>query len=120
MDGAFVGIDISKDRLDVHVHPAGEAFVVARDGRGLEELVDRLRAIGPVLIGVEATGGFETIVAAALGGAGLPLVVLNPAQIRHFARAVGKRAKTDPIDAEMIARFLEAVRPELRALPDED
>jgi transposase len=120
MDQVFVGIDISKDRLDVHVHPAGEAFVVARDGRGLEELVDRLRAIGPVLIGVEATGGFETIVAAALGGAGLPLVVLNPAQIRHFAQAVGKRAKTDPIDAEMIARFLEAVRPELRALPDED
>ena len=120
MDEVFVGIDISKDRLDVHVHPAGEAFVVARDGRGLEELVDRLRAIGPVLIGVEATGGFETIVAAALGGAGLPLVVLNPAQIRHFAQAVGKRAKTDPIDAEMIARFLEAVRPELRALPDED
>lgn len=120
MDEVFVGIDISKDRLDVHVHPAGEACVVARDGRGLEELVDRLRAIGPVLIGVEATGGFETIVAAALGGAGLPLVVLNPAQIRHFAQAVGKRAKTDPIDAEMIARFLEAVRPELRALPDED
>lgn len=120
MDGVFVGIDISKDRLDVHVHPAGEAFVVARDGRGLEELVDRLLAIGPVLIGVEATGGFETIVAAALGGAGLPLVILNPAQIRHFAQAVGKRAKTDPIDAEMIARFLEAVRPELRALPDED
>ena len=120
MDEVFVGIDISKDRLDVHVHPGGEAFVVARDGKGLEELVDRLRAIRPVLIGVEATGGFETIVAAALAGAGLPLVVLNPAQIRHFAQAVGKRAKTDPIDAEMIARFLEAVRPELRALPDED
>lgn len=120
MGGVFVGIDISKDRLDVHVHPTGEAFVVARDGRGLEELVDRLRTIGPVLVGVEATGGFETIVAAALGGAGLPLVVINPAQIRHFAQAVGKRAKTDPIDAEVIARFLEAVRPELRTLPDED
>jgi transposase len=120
MDAAFVGIDISKDRLDVHVHPAGEAFVVSRDGRGLAELVDRLRAIAPGVVGVEATGGYETIVAAALGGASLPLVVINPAQIRHFAQAVGKRAKTDPIDAEMIARFLEAVKPELRVLPDED
>jgi transposase len=120
MDAAFVGIDISKDRLDVHVHPAGEAFVVSRDGKGLEELVDRLRAIAPAIVGVEATGGYETIVAAALGGAGLPLVVINPAQIRHFAHAVGKRAKTDPIDAEMIARFVEAVKPELRVLPDED
>jgi transposase len=117
---SFVGIDISKDRLDVHVHPGGEAFVVARDGKGLEELIDRLRALGPVLIGAEATGGFETIVAAAIGGAGLPFVVINPAQIRHFAQAVGKRAKTDPIDAEMIARFLEAVKPALRVLPDED
>jgi transposase len=120
MDAVFVGIDISKDRLDVHVHPAGEAFVFSRDGRGLEELVDRLRAIAPAVVGVEATGGFETIVAASLGGAGLPLVVINPAQIRHFAQAVGKRAKTDPIDAEMIARFIEAVKPALRVLPDED
>jgi transposase len=120
MDATFVGIDISKDRLDVHVHPAGEAFVVSRDGRGMEELVDRLRAIAPAIVGVEATGGFETVVAASLGGAGLPLVVINPAQIRHFAHAVGKRAKTDPIDAEMIARFVEAVKPELRVLPDED
>jgi transposase len=120
MDGTFVGIDISKDRLDVHVHPAGEVFVVSRDGRGLEELVDRLQAIAPAVVGVEATGGYETVVAATLGGAGLPLVVINPAQIRHFAQAVGKRAKTDPIDAEMIARFIEAVKPELRVLPDED
>jgi transposase len=119
MDTIYVGIDVSKDRLDVHVRPSGEAFAVARDGKGLEELVERLRAINPTLVAVEATGGFETIVAAALGGAGLPLVVVNPAQIRHFARAVGKRAKTDPIDAEMIARFVEAVKPELRQLPDE-
>jgi transposase len=67
---------------------------------------------------VEATGGFETIVAAAVAGAGLPLVVVNPAQVRHFAQAVGKRAKTDPIDAEVIARFVEAVQPPLRVLPD--
>jgi transposase len=119
MDAIYVGIDVSKDRLDVHVRPSGEAFVVTRDGKGLEELVERLRALSPTLIAVEATGGFETIVAAAVGGAGLPLVVVNPAQIRHFAQALGKRAKTDPIDAAVIALFAEAVKPELRPLPDE-
>ena len=118
MEAIFVGIDVSKDRLDVHVRPSGEAFVVTRDGKGLEELVERLRALAPTLIAVEATGGFETIVAAAVAGAGLPLAVVNPAQVRHFAQAVGKRAKTDPIDAEMIARFAEAVKPEPRSLPD--
>jgi len=119
MDAIYVGIDVSQARLDVHVLPSGEAFAVARDGKGLEELIERLRAFSPQLIAVEATGGFETIVAAALAGAGLPLVVVNPAQIRHFAHALGKRAKTDPIDAAVIAHFVEAVKPELRALPDE-
>jgi transposase len=119
MDAIYVGVDVSKDRLDVHVRPSAEAFVVARDGKGLEELVERLRTLAPHLIAVEATGGFETIVAAAVAGAGLPLVVVNPAQVRHFAQAVGKRAKTDPIDAAVIAHFVEAVKPELRALPDE-
>lgn len=115
----FVGIDVSKDRLDVHVRPDGEAFAVSRDGKGLEQLVKRLQALSPVLVAVEATGGFETIVAAAIAGAELPLAVVNPAQIRHFAQAVGKRAKTDPIDAGVIAHFAEAVRPAPRALPDE-
>src|SRR5882757_6385376 len=119
MDAIYVGIDVSQARLDVHVLPGGEAFAVARDGKGLEELIERLRAFSPQLIAVEATGGFETIVAAALAGAGLPLVVVNPAQIRHFAQALGKRAKTDPIDAGVIARFALDIRPELRALPDE-
>jgi transposase len=119
MDAIYVGIDVSQARLDVHVLPGGEAFAVARDGKGLEELIERLRAFSPQLIAVEATGGFETIVAAAVAGAGLPLVVVNPAQIRHFAQALGKRAKTDPIDAAVIAHFVEAVKPELRALPDE-
>src|SRR5262249_23178970 len=85
MDAIYVGIDVSKDRLDVHVRPSGEAFAVTRDGKGLDALVERLRALSPTLIAVEATGGFETIVAATVGGAGLPLVVVNPAQIRHFA-----------------------------------
>ncbi|MGY3693499.1 transposase [Bradyrhizobium sp. USDA 3240] len=120
MDAIYVGIDVSKDRLDVHVRPSGEAFAVARDGKGLEELVARLQVISPALIAVEATGGFETIVAAALAGAQLPLVVVNPAQIRHFAQAVGQRAKTDPIDAAVIARFVEAVKPEPRAMPDQE
>ena len=119
MEQTFVGIDVSRDRLDVHVRPGGEAFAVSRDGKGVEELLDRLRAVAPMLIAVEATGGFETIVAAAIGGAQLPLVVVNPAQVRHFAQAVGKRAKTDPIDAEMIARFAEAVKPAPRPVPDE-
>ena len=118
MDAIYVGIDVSKDRLDGHIRPSGEAFAVARDGRGLEELVERLRALAPTLIAVEATGGFETIVAAAVAGASLPLAVVNPAQVRHFARAIGKRAKTDPIDAAVIAHFAEAVKPEPRPIPD--
>ena len=116
---SHVGIDVSKDRLDVHVLPEGEAFAVARDGKGLAELVERMRALGPERIAVEATGGFETVVAAALAGAALPVIVVNPAQARHFAQAIGQRAKTDPIDACMIARFVEATKPEVRNLPDE-
>lgn len=119
MDSIYVGIDVSKDRLDVHVVPSRDAFVVSRDGKGLEELVDRLRMLAPALIAIEATGGFEAIAAAAIAGAMLPLAIINPAQVRHFAQAVGKRAKTDPIDAEVIARFAEAVKPEPRPLPDE-
>jgi transposase len=118
MDAIFVGIDVSKDQLDVHVRPSDQAFAVARDGKGLEVLVDRLRAMAPQLIAIEATGGFETIAAAALAGAALPIVIVNPAQVRHFAQAVGKRAKTDPLDAEVIARFAEAVKPQARPVPD--
>lgn len=119
MEQVFVGIDVSKDRLDVHVRPSGEAFNVTRDGKGLEDLTGRLAGRPLALVAVEATGGFEVVVAAAVAGAGLPLAVVNPAQIRHFAQAVGKRAKTDPLDAEMIARFAEAVRPEPRPVADE-
>jgi transposase len=118
MDGVFVGIDVSKDRLDVHVAPSGEAFAVARDGKGVEALVARLSTLGASLVAVEATGGFEVLVAAGLGAAGLPVVVVNPAQVRAYARAAGTRAKTDPIDARVIARFLAATRPEPRPLPD--
>jgi transposase len=117
--GSYIGIDVSKDRLDVHVLPQDEAFVVERNGKGLAELVERLRPFAPSLVAIEATGGFETTAAAAVAGAGLPLAVVNPAQIRHYARALGKRAKTDPIDAAVIARFAADVKPESRALPDE-
>jgi transposase len=119
MDAIYVGIDVSKDRLDVHVRPSGEAFAVARNGKGLNELIERLGSLKPTLIAVEATGEFETIVAAAIAGAQLPLAVVNPAQVRHFAQAIGKRAKNDPIDAAVIAHFAEAVKPEPRELPDE-
>lgn len=118
-EDVVVGVDVSKDRLDVHVLPSGEAFAVGRDGEGLAALVERLKPLGPKVAAVEATGGLETVVAAALAGAGLPLVVVNPAQVRAFAQALGKRAKTDPIDAAVIARFVQATRPEVRPLPDE-
>ena len=118
MDALFIGIDVAKDRLDVHAHPLGQAFATARNGSGLAELVDRLRALGPALVAVEATGGFDTVVGAALASEGRPVVVVNPAQVRHYAQALGKRAKTDPIDAAVIARFAEATKPAVRALPD--
>ena len=120
MDSCFIGIDVSKDRLDVSVRPSGETMAVARTGDGVAELVERLRALPVARVAVEATGGFETVVAAGLLSAGLPVVVVNPAQVRAFARALGKRAKTDPIDAAVIAHFVEATAPEVRQLPDEE
>lgn len=119
MESIFVGIDVSKDRLDVAARPGGESFIVPRNAAGLEELSARLAEMKPHLVALEATGGFETVAAAALSAAGLPVVVVNPAQIRHFAQAVGQRAKTDPIDAMVIAHFAEATRPEPRPLADE-
>jgi transposase len=119
MDIIAVGIDVSKDRLDVAVRPSGETFAVERNASGLDRLIERLQQSSPHIVALEATGGFETVAAAALAGAGLPVVVVNPAQIRAFAKAIGQRAKTDPIDAAVIARFAEATRPEPRPLPDE-
>jgi transposase len=108
---SFVGIDVSKDRLDVHVRPSGQTFAVARDGKALEQLVSDLRALAPTLIVLEATGGFEITVAAALASASLPLAVVNPRQIRDFARATGRLAKTDTLDAQIIALFADAFAP---------
>ena len=114
----FIGIDVAKDRLDVHVRPVGESFVVARDGEGIEELARRLSAVTPTLVVLEATGGFETVVAAGLAAAGLPVAVINPRQIRDFARATARLAKTDTLDAAVIAHFAEAVNPPVRLLAD--
>jgi transposase len=119
MDKVIIGIDVSKDRLDVAVRPSGEAFAVERNVGGLKALIARLKTLEPHMVALEATGGFETVVAVSLGAAGLPFAVVNPAQIRAFAKALGKRAKTDPIDAAVIAHFAEAAGPEPRPLPDE-
>lgn len=119
MDALYIGIDVSKDRLDVAANtPSIAPFHVPRDHGGLADLVERLKPLQAERIAIEATGGFETVVTAALAAAGLPVVIVNPAQVRAFAQALGKRAKTDPIDAAVIARFAEATRPDLRPLPD--
>jgi transposase len=120
MDAIVVGIDVSKDRLDVAVRPSRETFVVGRNAEGLDALIAKLTPLAPVAVAVEATGGYETVVAASLAAAGLAVVVVNPAQVRSFAQALGKRAKSDPIDAGIIAHFLEATKPQIRPLPDEE
>jgi transposase len=118
MEQVFVGIDVAKDHLDIHIRPTGESFVASRDGEGLAGLVERLKQAKPALVVSEATGGFEVAVAAAIASAGLPIAVVNPRQIRDFARATGKLAKTDALDAAAIAHFAEAVRPEPRPLAE--
>lgn len=118
-DEVHVGIDVCKTHLDVHLRPSDEAFQVQRDHAGLDELAKRLKTLRPTLIVLEATGGFERIVAVELAANGLPLAIVNPRQIRDFARALGRLAKTDRIDAEIIALFGERVRPEPRPIADE-
>lgn len=114
-----VGIDVSKARLDVHVHPVGESYGLSNDEAGVAQLVEGLgRLAGLIGIGIEASGRYERLAVAELAAAGLPVVVLNPAQVRHYAQAIGQRAKTDPIDARLIALFMEAVRPEVRTIAD--
>jgi transposase len=115
----FVGIDVSKAHLDVYVRPSGESFRVSHDDAGFAALIARVRPFTPTVVVLEATGGYEVTVAAALAGARLPVAVVNPRQIRDFARATGQLAKTDTLDARVIALFGEAVRPIPRPLPDE-
>jgi transposase len=118
MDTIYVGIDVSKDRLDVHLHPVGESFQVRRDEAGLRELIERLRPVGARVVAVEATGGYESVVVAELHAAQLPIWRAPPERVRAFAQALGRRAKTDPLDAATIAHYVAATKPELRALPD--
>lgn len=114
-----VGIDVSKARLDVHVAPSGESFAFGNDEAGVAALVARLGQLeGLIGIGIEASGRYERLAVAELAAAGLPVVVLNPAQVRHYAQAIKLKAKTDPIDARLIALFVAAARPEPRPLAD--
>jgi transposase len=114
----FVGIDVSKAQLDVGIRPTGERESFTNDKVGIKTLVKRLAKIEPTLIVLEATGGYERQVTRALVSADLPVVVVNPRQVRDFAKATGQLAKTDSIDAAVLAHFAEAVRPQLRPLPD--
>jgi transposase len=114
----FIGIDVSKAQLDVAIRPKGERESVANDKSGIKALVKRLAKIQPAWIVLEATGGLERPLTYALVSAELPVVVVNPRQVRDFAKATGQLAKTDSIDADVLARFAEAVRPALRPLPD--
>jgi transposase len=116
----FVGIDVSKAKLDVHIHPLGESFTASQSDDGHEELVRRLKAHGLAVVAIEATGGYERAVVAVLAAASLPVAVVNPRQIHNFAKALGLNAKTDPLDASVIARFAEAVKLEVKPLRDEE
>ncbi len=116
--GGFVGIDVAKAELEVVVRPSGARWTVTNNAAGLAQLQERLQASAPSLIVLEATGGYEVAVVAALATAALPVVVLNARQVRDFARATGRLAKTDAIDAGVLAHFAEVVRPPVRPLPD--
>jgi transposase len=114
----FVGIDVSKTQLDVALRPEGR-FAVSNDETGFTQLIERLSRVAPVRVVLEATGGLEIPLVGALAAAGLPVVVVNPRQVRDFAKATGKLAKTDALDAQTLAHFAEVIQPALRPLPDE-
>ncbi len=116
----YVGIDVAKARVDVAVRPSGDIWSIDYDEPGVAGLVERLQAMGPAAVVLEATGGLEVPLASALAGAALPVVVVNPRQVRDFAKATGRLAKTDALDAQVLAHFAEAVRPPVRQLRDDD
>jgi len=115
----FVGVDVSKARLDVAVRPSGDMLTVRHDESGIAGLITRLQAWQPTAVVLEATGDLECTVVSALAAAGLPVHVVNPRQVREFARATGRLAKTDALDAQILAQFGEVLRPAPRSLPDE-
>src|SRR5215217_982559 len=115
-----VGIDVSKQELENFFLPSSKGWVKPNTEAGIDALVTRLKELNPELVVLEATGGYETAAAVALILAGFAVAVVNPRQVRNFAKAVGKLAKTDKIDAEMIARFGDRIRPEPRGVPEQD
>jgi transposase len=119
MAGGYVGIDVSKAQLDVWHRPSDEKWTAANDESGIAGLVERMRELQPALIVLEATGGYQAAAAAALAVAGMNVAVVNPRQVRDFAKATGRLAKTDALDAAVLAHFAEAIRPEAQAMPDE-
>ena len=116
----FVGIDVSKDSLDVAVVPTGDAKTVPNDDKGMLALVDLVKALTPTLVVMESSGGFESGIVGALAGEELPVVVVNPRRVRDFAKAIGRLAKNDKIDAHVIALFAQSVRPKIRPLKPEE
>lgn len=116
----FVGIDVSKSTLDVCIEPDEKTLHVAYDEAGIKQIVDRLKEVSPTLIVIEATGGLEIRIATELASKGLQVAVINPRQARDFAKATGRLAKTDQVDAAMLAAFAKAIRPQARPLRDED
>ena len=117
-EGIYVGIDVAKAQVDVAVRPTGQRWVVSFDETGVGELVSQMEDLSPALVLLEASGGLELPLVAALAAAALPVVVVNPRQVRDFARATGTLAKTDALDAAVLAHFAEAVRPPVRPLRD--
>lgn len=114
----YVGLDVAKTQLDIALRPTGQRWSVANNEAGVADVVARLQSLAPALVVLEATGGLQWPVVTALAAAGLPVAVVNPRQVREFARATGKLAKTDRLDAQALAHFGEAVRPEPRVLPN--
>jgi transposase len=119
-NGSFWGVDVASNRLDLGCHGVAKVVTVENSAVGIDELVSTVRATGAALIVVEATGGYETALVTTLAEAGLPVVLVNPRQLRAFATAVGELAKTDAIDARIIARFAHDVRPEVRPVAGEN
>ena len=116
----WIGIDVAKATLDVQVRPTGQAWSVTNDEAGIRTLLEHVRAVAPTLIVLEATGGYELAVTSALAAAALPVVVVNPRHVRDFAKATGRLAKTDRLDAALLARFAEQVQPTARLLATDD
>ncbi|HUV06020.1 MAG TPA: transposase, partial [Armatimonadota bacterium] len=116
----WVGIDVAKDTLQVHVRPTDESFSISNTVGGVEALIERIAPLSPELIVLEATGKLEALAMGAIAHAGLPVARVNPRQVREFARAIGRAAKTDAIDASVLAHYAEAVRPRAHQLLAED